>query len=426
MVYYWRGMVENNRLLVRKNSISAAKLIILYLLLFLNANAAELNFENKSDGVPTTVAVQRPTSSSEENLQRSQAISVSLGNLNVLCDDLLLNILSFGGTKKSLLLCKHLARLACDPRANPPRLKFFEDPSEQFLNSPYKSSCVMLVCPIGNLAALVSRHGGIRELTLPETLNLAQDLSVVAGLRYLQSLNLQSCGASNEDMKVVATVPTLTHLNLSCNKVTDAGVQLLEALPSLTSLDLSGLPATGKAVGLLAGKLKFKVLILNFIQTQNEDLKLIVACKTLCDLRLFRSGITDKDVETLAKSRLRSLTLSDNDITNVNPLAQIRWLRVLILESTKVDDEGLKLLVNARMLDTLDVSFTKITNAAVSTLAAIPRLHTLDMSGTSVTNINPLANARSLMVLKIADTSIPDEGSNLLAKKPFPTIVRKR
>jgi Leucine-rich repeat (LRR) protein len=95
------------------------------------------------------------------------------------------------------------------------------------------------------LACLVSEIAGceaVTELNLSENRSVSNDgLAYLKKLPQLTSLNLSSCGLSNEGLSFLAGLTLLERLDLSyCNRITDVGLKFLWVLRNLVYLNLQG------------------------------------------------------------------------------------------------------------------------------------------------------------------------------------------
>jgi hypothetical protein len=95
-------------------------------------------------------------------------------------------------------------------------------------------------------------------------------------------------------------------------------------------------------------------------------------------------GAADADLAALCELRgLRALSLEDTRVTDagVARVAGLPGLADLSLEGTAVTDAGLKALGGMRGLESLDLTATRVTDAGLGELAGLPGLRVPDLSG---------------------------------------------
>ena len=105
---------------------------------------------------------------------------------------------------------------------------------------------------------------------------------------------------------------------------------------------------------------------------------------------------------------LRSLDLSGNSALWAEPqlIATMQNLKTLNLSETNITD--IKTLASLTSLQELYLNGTKVTD--VSTLASLTSLQTLNLSATYITDISALASLTSLKKLNVSRTKITDDG----------------
>jgi hypothetical protein len=146
--------------------------------------------------------------------------------------------------------------------------------------------------PEGRIAddGLLTRLAGLRHL---ESLNL--DLTDVtdrgvrslAGLSRLQALSLGSTLVTDEGMQAIGKLTTLTVLALFDTSVTDAGLRELQNLSGLKELYLGGTQVKGSAFSVLRGLNSLEVVYLHGTPL-NDD-----GCVSLCKLESIRTLCQD-------------------------------------------------------------------------------------------------------------------------------------
>lgn len=156
---------------------------------------------------------------------------------------------------------------------------------------------------------------------------------------------------------------------------------------------------------------------------------------TITELNAAGFGIRRLEgIESL--KRLTFLDLSQNQVTDLSPLAELWMLTELDLGQNGLSDleqvnfdriihlpirvlslrhnedhvgyrlSDLDLLTDLHHLEDLDLRNNQITD--LSPLASLPRLHTLDLRGNSISNLDPLRNLSNLTHLNLRENAIVD------------------
>ena len=113
------------------------------------------------------------------------------------------------------------------------------------------------------------------------------------------------------------------------------------------------------------------------------------------------------DLEPLAQLRgLKTLYLSQTQILDLGPLAQLTALRFLYLSQTQVSD--LEPLARLTALQLLDLSQMQVSN--LGPLAQLTALGFLNLSQTQVSNLGPLAQLTALGFLNLSQTQVSNLG----------------
>lgn len=209
------------------------------------------------------------------------------------------------------------------------------------------------------------------------------DLSVLATLPYLASLNLSGCGIST--IAGLEGAPSLSHLDLSNNTVRN--LEVLEPMTGLTELSLQHNAVND--LGSIAVLSKLTKLDISYNAV--TSLKPLSSCTNLTWLEASNNQLTDLDgVNALEK--LTHLSVDSNAITSVYPLSGNVALEYLSIASNDISD------ISALDGLTQMTSFN-FSNNKVETLPAWPEgsaLTTIDGSYNAVTNLDVLRNMESL------------------------------
>ncbi len=259
--------------------------------------------------------------------------------------------------------------------------------------------------------------------------------------RGIERLHLASKDITDESMKEVATIKGLQYLYLYGTSVTDRG---LAHLAGMNLVMLMPPDQAGTDLGVknyLAARRPWPILYLHeFKGLTDEGLKEVKNLKGLEELHL--SGdhkITDKGLAVLAGMNLKSLYLPNKVMTDeglknylaalaptdtlslgfwnfgdegLKAVAQIKGLRVLNLNNTKITDEQLKIIGGMKDLKELRLSATPVTGKGMEALKGLEKLETLHLFRTQVGDdgMKALGSIKSLQTLYLGHGIVTDKG----------------
>ena len=190
----------------------------------------------------------------------------------------------------------------------------------------------------------------IEELDLPDTVASLEDLPYFTGLR---TLALHHSSASM-DLSVLAQLPTLRTLDLSGCTLSSAAMSTIVSLPELTSLNLSGCAVI--------------------------DLTALSALQALKELHLTNNPITS--LANLKNcTQLEILYANQCSITRIAGLADHTALKELYLANNQIAD--ISALASCTALQTLDLSFNAVTD--ISIVPELRQLVDLNVSNNQIT-----------------------------------------
>ena len=216
---------------------------------------------------------------------------------------------------------------------------------------------------------LITDEGLVHLSSLPslQTLSLSLCINITdAGLAHLkaltnlQNLDMQGCEKITDDGLVhIGKISSLLSLQLSSELITDDGLIHLKNLSNLRSLSLQACSITGTGLAHLRGLPSLQTLDLSDSEAlTDQGLIHLSALSTLCELHL-----------------------SETNVADISPLADLSNLRILYLSLTQVSD--------------------------ISPLANLANLQELSLGHTQVTDISPLTNLANLQVLALMGTEVP-------------------
>ena len=194
----------------------------------------------------------------------------------------------------------------------------------------------------------------------------AANIDRLAGLDRLGALQLSGSGVDDAALAHVWPLKGLERLDLEAARVTDRGLAGLAALPRLGSLRVTGAArVSGRGLGALAALPGLGTLDLSRCPIDDEGLLAIGGLRSLRELHLAQTAITDRGMAALAK-------LPD--------------LRVLDLTNVRIGDAGLAHLAGLSRLEELHVWSDSVTDAGLATIGRLPSLTSLDLRCPKVTD----------------------------------------
>jgi sulfatase modifying factor 1 len=160
-----------------------------------------------------------------------------------------------------------------------------------------------------------------------------EELTAIAAIKTLESIQLDSCDFQGSDFKKVATLPKLTKIHLIDSKLDDFGAKGLSTIKTLTVLSLNG------------------------NQISDAGLKAL-------------SNLKDLEELNVAKNREDRLNPTAATITDAGlaALKGLKHLKTLDLSGCKITDAGLKSLSSLKALETLKLANTKATPEGIAKL----------------------------------------------------------
>ncbi|KAG7231193.1 hypothetical protein INR49_012024 [Caranx melampygus] len=261
----------------------------------------------------------------------------------------------------------------------------------------------------------------LRLLSIKQT--KVEDVSALAELLSLQTLNLDGTGVTEASLKYLATLPALSSLSLAGipvadgnhalqiisglklthltlpgrHSVNDSGLSFLSDLTLLSELDLTDYTqVTDQGVKQLSNMLRLKKLSLSNTQVTDAGLPSLRGLQELQELCLDRTAVTSRGVADL--------------------IVCLPHLQVLGLASTQVGDTVVRRgLIRCNQLVKLNLSRTRITDHG---LKFLKHMHlgqvNLDGTGVSLMGIASLISLTNISSIRASNTRVipPDEVSD--------------
>ncbi len=190
-------------------------------------------------------------------------------------------------------------------------------------------------------------------------------------------------------MTQIGSLDHLEHLTLNTRKMTREGFAQLE---KLTGLEVLHLPNQ---------------------QFTDDDLRHLTGMTKLKELTLIGPGVSNTGLAYLGEMRqMESLQLINTKITTLEPIRWLTRLKVLNVNGSPIDDEGLSALEGFTSLGRLQLGGTQITDSGIAHLATLSNLTMLDLHHTRVGDAGVLAlfDLPRLMTLNLYETRVTDAG----------------
>ena len=234
----------------------------------------------------------------------------------------------------------------------------------------------------------------------------ASHLAALSGLRDLNVINTQMTGAGFRHLR------GLEHLEiLDCDPKKDADLAL-EHIGKLRGLRKLGLGGSISDTGLLALRplAALQHLGLSATAVQGHTFQDLPNLGSLKILELEDTHVDDEGLGKLVGSKnLEELYLAGSKVTDggLAGLKRFPSLKMLSLCRTKVSGAGLKHLADLRQLTRLDLSETGVTDTDVSAIGAIKSLRTLLLKKTKISK----AGIEQLLIVLPKCEIIVDKGA---------------
>lgn len=261
------------------------------------------------------------------------------------------------------------------------------------------------------LAVLPSCVPQLRLLSIKQT--KVQDVTALAQMSSLQTLNLDGTGVTEGSLEHLATHPTLSSLSLGGisvqdgnqalqiisglkltqltlpgrHCVTDSGLSFLSRLSLLSELDLTDYTqVTDQGVGQLSTMTRLKKLSLSNTQVTDAGLPSMRGLWELQELCLDRTAVTSKGVADLiiVLPHLQVLGLASTQVGDSvvkRGLIRCNQLVKLNLSRTRITDRGLKFLKHMRLAQ-VNLDGTGVSLMGIASLLSLTNISSIRASNT--------------------------------------------
>uniref|UniRef100_A0A3B5LYR0 Si:ch73-173p19.1 n=1 Tax=Xiphophorus couchianus TaxID=32473 RepID=A0A3B5LYR0_9TELE len=239
------------------------------------------------------------------------------------------------------------------------------------------------------LAALPTCVPQLRLLSIKQT--KVKDISALAGMSSLQTLNLNGTGVTEESLESISTHPTLSSLSLGGISVKDGNHAL-----KIISLKLTHLTLPGRHT------------------VTDRGLEFLCRLTLLSELDLKDyTQVTDQGVSQLAAMTLKKLSLSNTQVTDTGlpSLRGLQELQELCLDRTAVTSRGVAELITCLpQLQVLGLASTHVGDSVVRRgLIHCHQLVKINLSHTRITD-----QLKHLKDMRLAQVNLDGTGVSLM------------
>ena len=253
-------------------------------------------------------------------------------------------------------------------------------PNLEYLNLGYSSCTDKAFVEIAKLTKL-------RELKAMELPITSAAMVSIAKLPNLQQLDVSKTAIGDDGLEALKGSP-LTNLWFNTMKgVTKKGVAAIAAMPKLTNLVVQFAEINAEVEELGKSKTLKEITFMNSTLDDVGGVQL-AKIKTLENLFLWSTKVTDKTMEALSGLPLKVLYISNTAVTDagLKPLGQVKTLETLWIDRTAIGDKGVAFLANHPALRWLKADETKVTDACVASLVTMPKLGSFDARKTTLSD----------------------------------------
>lgn len=245
---------------------------------------------------------------------------------------------------------------------------------------------------------------------------------------WLSRLNICHTDVSNAAMirLVNEKAHTLTNLDVSNTSIRDETLAELPEDSRLDRLNLKDTAVTDDGLKHFSRAPYLEHLLLDLCDVGDDGIRHLEDCRTLRELELFQTKVTDTSFVWLSDSKIKYLGVGGTQISDAGmpSLTDFSELQSLDISHTQISDRGLRFLSQAQQLENLDVEYTKITNRSLDflrplrlkslslnvalddsgfrTLSRLPELRHLAITG-KVASWKPLSRVSDLETLLLVD-----------------------
>ena len=221
-------------------------------------------------------------------------------------------------------------------------------------------------------------------------------------LGWLAAVWIVACGQDSAEPPSPAPVDSLNNEDDSYDEFMPVEVAIWKVLGKLPSdatkaelATVTHLPRVSPSTGFSAGFL------------EQYEIDLLAACVNLVELEIVALSLSNEQLRVLAGlTKLESLKLRGNGITDLSPIARLTNLRTLDISSNPIADLRLRPVIELPNLIELNVSDIGMTD--LRPIAEMVNLQHLELWGSDIDDIRPIAGLVNLQHLNLYRNDIDD------------------
>lgn len=272
----------------------------------------------------------------------------------------------------------------------------------------------------------LSKITGLAHLEIERSSPTAASFEKLKGLKGLKFLQLHKATLSADGMRVLAQFPALEQIRCGQTRVGDEELSYLSSLKTLKAIDLSDCNrVTIAGIQSLAKCPKLAFLKVWGKSIDNECMKHVAQMKSMRVLGLNDTRVDDEGIKLLAGLNLKEVHLFRTAVGDegLRVLSQMPNMETLNLRDTRLSDQGVEYLANLKKLKKLDLSECNspgITDQAGASFAKMENLRQLNLWATTISDpcVQQITSMRQLTWLNLDNTKITDQGVAMLSDMP--------
>jgi hypothetical protein len=244
----------------------------------------------------------------------------------------------------------------------------------------------------------------------------------IGEVKNLLYLSLFGCAPFDDaSLAAISNCRELVWLNAEVTKVTDAGLKHLSGMKNLQRLELAHTAVTGTGLADIPDAPLTSLSLWSAGNGTPEAVQAICRFKQIKELWLRSDKNGDREARQLFQSltRLKVLVIQFTRLTDngLEGLAELKQLERLDMRNPRITGEGLRHLAGLPALHRLVLIDTPLRDDGLMHLQKIPQLTTLVAGNTGITDagLAHLKTSESLQELRVPGTVITDAGLKHLA-----------
>ncbi|HEY2413124.1 MAG TPA: hypothetical protein VGI40_12820 [Pirellulaceae bacterium] len=278
----------------------------------------------------------------------------------------------------------------------------------------------------------------IEELDIASSKITDADLAVIAKMRRLKNLKLNSGKLSAKGVAELEKLPQLEMLSLTsvefignaqggatqltslkrleienCPQLTDDVVVAMGKLPALEDFVSNRTPLGDRAVGHVIGNGKLHLLIMNQSHVTDAGLGLLSGFPRPISLHIAESQVTDVGLRYIAGLQLESLVLDHTGVTDagLNAMGPLHGLWYLSLDETKICGTGLACCDPTVRIPSIRLQATPLSREGLRVLATL-NVAELSLLNTDINDSDLLLFANNDLIgsLDVRETKVTAAG----------------